>query len=238
MKFDHKKHIFEILVGITCASVGALIGQYFAMGNLAKSLKTQQNAEVLNSTRLGIGFLMQAQNELDENFALLLNNDYDISLEFGPPHSMYDSMHEMFEQDPKTATNSVERAQAEQFLQLFRTPTRHIDRMDIPEQELSNEVWKHGPPEMADINYDLLRKLSDYYMLVQRVNSMIEAFNRTQIQPGAETSPEMVNHLQQMAAAYEEDLKRLKAKDEVELKGDISSEIQRLSSIRGKIEAQ
>lgn len=228
----------RLLSGVVGVVIGSFVGQYFAVTNLAGSYKFQQNQEILRSTRLGIGFLMQVQNEMDENAALLLNGDYDITLKTSAPKGMFDGMLQMVANAPEMKTNQEAYAAVTNIFGPFNLPVCHVDRLNIPSLNLSDAVWKHGAPELADIDYDLLRKLSDYYMLVQRVNSLIDGFNRIGVEPGGQVSPEMATKLGNMAFDYADNIKKVKGKDNVELKDEVSKEIQRLSVIRTKVVGQ
>lgn len=188
LKAETKRHFNQLAIGVTCVVVGGLLGasltQHYAVSNLAKSLQAQRDEEMLNSTRLGIAFLMEVQNELDANTSLMLNKDYGITLKLAEPHGAMDSIGAMMADAPELKTNAAERAGVAGFMKSFNVPLCHVDQMEVPTVKLADDVWKHGPPELADVSFDLLRKLSDYYMLVGRVNSVVEAIDRTGIEPG------------------------------------------------------
>ena len=239
MKSDGKHYLTQLVVATIAGLIGVLVGtnlgQYYAVHNLSRSLKFQESREILNSTRLGIGFLMQVQNELDENAALLLNGNYDILLKTASPKGMFDNMVKMLTESPEAKTNAEMLATITNWLASFNLPVCHVDVFHVPSLNLCNDVWKHGAPELADIDYDLLRKLSDYYMLVGRVNTLIEAFNSSQVEPGGQISPEMAAKLGDMVFQYGDNIKKVRGKDVVELKDEVSKEIQRLSLIRNRL---
>src|ERR1035437_6259056 len=89
MKEIWKKHKGAIIASILGACVSAIIVQTFNVSKLSKSFRFEQNRAILDSTRLGIGFLKQVENELNENITLLLNNDYKASFEFSEPRSPF-----------------------------------------------------------------------------------------------------------------------------------------------------
>ena len=189
MKEIWKKHKGAIIASIIGACVSAIIVQTFNVSNLSKSFRFEQNRAILDSTRLGIGFLKQVENELNENLTLLLNNEYNASFEFGEPRNPYEGMAKIFADAGSSSTNAAEKAQAATVANSFKNMGDamlmvRVNKMNVPTTFLSTDVWKHGAPEMADIDYDLLRDLSDYYMTAGQLNASIKLFADQQIQPG------------------------------------------------------
>ena len=235
-----KKHKGTIIASILGACVSAVIIQTFNVRNLARSFRFEQNRAILDSTRLGIGFLKQIENELNENITLLLNNDYKASFEFGEPRGPFQGMTDAIEKAANSSTNATDRAQVESARALFNSMgngmiTVRINKMNVPTTFLATEVWKRGAPEMADIDYDLLKDLSDYYMTAEQVNASIKLFADLQTQPGGTVSPEMSIRLNMLAARHNDYVTKLQKKNVVELKDSIEKEVQRLSSIRSRI---
>lgn len=237
----HKGAIIASIVGACAgACVSAVILQSFNVYNLSRSFRFEQNREILDSTRLGIGFLKQIENELNENITLLLNNDYKASFEFGEPHGPFESMAKALEEAASSSTNATDKVQAASARNLFKDMGAgmiavRINKMSVPTTFLSTDVWKHGAPEMADIDYDLLRDLSDYYMTAEQVNASIKLFAELQIQPGGTVSPEMSARLNMFAIQHNGYVAEIQKKNVVELKDSIEKEIQRLSLVRSKI---
>jgi hypothetical protein len=222
------------------ACVSAVIIQSFNVYNLSRSFHFEQNKAILDSTRLGIGFLKQVENELNENITLLINNDYKASFEFGEPHNPFESMAKFIVDAGSSSTNTTDKAQAISLANGFEKMGDgmvmvRVNKMTAPTTFLSTDVWKHGAPEMADIDYDLLRDLSDYYMTAEQVNASIKLFADQQIQPGGSVSPEMSQRLNMFAVQNNLYVGELQKKNVVELKDSIEKEIQRLSLIRSKI---
>jgi hypothetical protein len=208
--------------------------------NLSRSFHFEQNKAILDSTRLGIGFLKQVENELNENITLLLNNDYVATFEFGEPRSPFAGMSKMVLEAANSSTNETEKAQMLQTTNIFNAMgdgmmLARINKMNVPTTYLSTDVWKRGAPEMADIDYDLLKNLSDYYMTAEQVNASIKLFADQQIQPGGTVSPEMALRLNTFAIHNNDYVAELRKKNVVELKDSIEKEIQRLSTIRSRI---
>ena len=118
-----------ITASVISACVGALIVQTFNVWNLTRSIKFQQNREILSSTRLGIGFLKQTQNELDENLALLMKSDYQVAFEFGKPKRVFESFENLIKADASSITN---KAAADAIISYFRdigAEFVHIDKV-------------------------------------------------------------------------------------------------------------
>jgi len=88
---------------------------------------------------------------------------------------------------------------------------------------------------MADIDYDLLRDLSDYYMTAGQLNASIKLFADQQIQPGGSVSPEMAARLNMFVIHHNDYVTEIHKKNVVVLKDAIEKEILRLSLIRSKI---
>jgi hypothetical protein len=178
----HKGSIIASIVGACAgACVSAVIIQSFNVYNLLRSFHFEQNRAILDSTRLGIGFLKQVENELNENITLLLNNNYKVSFEFGEPHSPFAGMAKAVQEAANSSTNAADKVQAVQAGNFFNCMgdgmmVVRVNKMAVPTTFLSTDVWKHGAPEMADIDYDLLRGLSDYYMTAEQVNASNKAF--------------------------------------------------------------
>lgn len=220
--------------------MSAVIIQSFNVYNLSRSFRFEQNRAILDSTRLGIDFLKQVENELNENITLLLNNDYKASFEFGEPRSPFAGMAKAVEQAALSSTNATDKAQAASTGDFFKNMgdgmmVVRVNKMSVPTTFLSTDVWKHGAPEMADIGFDLLRDLSDYYMTAGKLNASIKLFADQQIQPGGSVSPEMAARLNMFAIHHNDYVAEIQKKNVVELKDTIEKEIQRLSSIRSKI---
>jgi|SRR5665213_428638 len=235
-----KKHKGAIIASIVGACVSAVIVQTFNVNNLSRSFRFEQNRAILDSTRLGIGFLKQIENELNENITLLLNNDYKAAFEFGEPHNPFEGMAKFVAEQASSSTNSAEKAQGVSAANYFKNMGDgivmvRINKMNVPTGFLSTDVWKHGSPEMADIDYDLLRDLSDYYMTAEQINASIKLFADQQIQPGGSVSPEMAARLNMFAVHHNDYITEIQKKNVVELKDAIEKEIQRLSLIRSKI---
>ena len=237
----HKGAIIASIVGACAgACVSAVIIQSFNVYNLSRSFHFEQNRAILDSTRLGIGFLKQIENELNENITLLLNNDYKASFEFSALHNPFEGMAKFVAEAANSSTNKDEKAKAISAANLFANMGNgmevvRINKMNVPTTFLSTDVWKHGAPEMADIDYDLLRNLSDYYMTAEQVNASIKLFADQQIQPGGSVSPEMSVRLNMFAVHNNDYVAELQKKNVVELKDSIEKEIQKLSLIRSKI---
>jgi hypothetical protein len=230
-----KKHKGTIIASVLGACVGAIIIQTFNVINLTRSFRFEQNREILDSTRLGIGFMKQVENELNENLTLLLNRNYNAEIEFGKPHGVFDNISKLIAGDPSAVTNKAQVDAMMSFFESMNMQMAHVNKMEVPTGQLSTEVWNHGAPELADVDYDLLRDLSDYYMLVERINGSIKSFSDLQVEPGGEVSPEMCGKLNMMATLHNDTVAAIKAKNVVELKDKIEKEIQRLSNIRRKI---
>jgi len=237
----HKGSIIASIVGACAgACVSAVIIQSFNVYNLSRSFQFEQNRAILDSTRLGIGFLKQVENELNENITLLLNNDYKASFEFGEPRSPFAGMAKAVQEAANSSTNTADKVQAQQAGEFFNNMSDgmimvRINKMSVPTTFLAADVWKHGAPEMADIDYDLLRDLSDYYMTTEQVNASIKLFADQQIQPGGSVSPEMASRLNMFAVHHNDYIVEIRKKNVVELKDKIEKEIQKLSQIRSKI---
>jgi hypothetical protein len=240
MKEIWKKHKGAIIASILGACVSAIIVQTFNVSNLSKSFHFEQNRAILDSTRLGIGFLKQVENELNENITLLLNNDYKATFEFGEPRSPFAGVAKALVEDANSSTNTVDKAQAASASNFFNNvgdgmKVVRVNKMSVPTMFLSTDVWKHGAPEMADIDYDLLRDLSDYYMTAGQLNASIKLFADLQIQPGGSVSPEMAARLNMFAIHHNDYVAEMQKKNVVVLKDSIEKEILRLSLIRSKI---
>jgi len=240
MKEIWKKHKGAIIASILGACVSAIIVQTFNVSNLSKSFRFEQNRAILDSTRLGIGFLKQVENELNENITLLLNNDYKASFEFGEPRSPFAGMAKAVVEDANSSTNAADKAKAASAESFFNNmgdgmKLVRVNKMAVPTIFLSTDVWKHGAPEMADIDYDLLRDLSDYYMTAGQLNASIKLFADQQIQPGGSVSPEMAARLNMFAIHHNDYVAEIQKKNVVVLKDSIEKEILRLSLIRSKI---
>ena len=189
-----KKHKGPIIASIIGALVSAIAVQTFNVNNLSKSFRFEQNRAILDSTRLGIGFLKQVENELNENITLLLNNDYKASFQFGEPRNLFDGMSRLIQEAANSSTNADDKVKAAALGNYFSRIGEsavfvRVNKMSVPTIFLSTDVWKHGTPEMADVDYDLLRDLSDYYMKAGQINASIKLFADQQIQPGGTGQP-------------------------------------------------
>ena len=237
----HKGAIIASIIGACAgACVSAVIIQSFNVYNLSRSFHFEQNRAILDSTRQGIGFLKQIENELNENITLLLNNDYKAAFEFGEPHNPFEGMAKFVAEEANSSTNSTDKAQGMSAANLFKSMgdgmiVVRINKMSVPTAFLSTDVWKHGAPEMADIDYDLLRDLSDYYMTAGQLNASVKLFADQQIQPGGSVSPEMAARLNMFAIHHNDYVAEIQKKNVVVLKDSIEKEILRLSLIRSKI---
>lgn len=235
---DWKKHKPTLIVGMITAIISGLIGsvitQSFSVYNLTRSIKYQQNHEVLNSTRLGIGFLKQVESELDDNVALMLSHEYKITLALGQPFDQAADMRAFI-----NPTNSADEKSADALMTVqhhLMGMMQKIDKLEAPIDALSTAVWDHGAPDIADIDDELLRELSDYYMLARRVNNTIKAFS--DVNPGNACSVEYAEKIKRMAEVHNESVARLKQKSVMELKNKIANEMKRLSELRSRVANQ
>ncbi|SRR6266700_390362 len=234
MKKFWGKHKATILIALFSGLLGHIITQAVSVHNLSRLLRSQENRELLSSTRLAIGFLKQVEGELDDNLAFMLSHDYLMSLEFESP---YDQSALFGSMAAASATNAAEAKAAQAFGDYAKHVagvTARLSKMESPAEPLSTAVWDHGAPEIADIDYNLLRELSDYYLLARRVNNTIKAFS--DVHPGASYNVEYAAQLKKTVSFHNENVAKLKQKQVVELKNKIERETQRLSDIRRKIE--
>ena len=179
MKEFWDKHKVTVIIAVFSGLFGHMITQAVSVHNLSRLLRSQQNHELLNSTRLGIGFLKQVEGELDENLASMLGREYLMSLEFENPYDQGAAFAAVTLNMAASATNAAD-AKATQavgeYAKHLGGMTARLSKVEVPVEPLSTAVWDHGAPEVADIDYNLLRELSDYYMLARRVNNTIKAF--------------------------------------------------------------
>lgn len=163
-----------------------------------------------------------------------------MSFDFSEPQNPFEPIAKLAETDANASTNKEERlaniAAVNSFLNMGNGKLQvRINKMNVPTIFLSTDVWKHGAPEMADIDYDLLRDLSGYYMTAGQINASIKLFSEQKIQPGGSVSLEMSVLLNSYAVHHNDYVAEIQKKNVVLLKDSIEKEILRLSILRSKI---
>jgi hypothetical protein len=227
----------KILAAIVGVIAGAAITQTFAIHNFYRFARYQRQHDILNSTRLGIGFLKQIETEMDENTILLLNHEYNITIEFGKPFDQAASLGKIVETAAKPSTNAADAQQYQGFAEFYKTmggPAARLEKLEVPLQTFSTSVWDHGIPEVADIQYALLRDSSEYYLLVRRVNETMKGFS--DVHPGNIYFDGYAQQLTKLASVHNAMVTKLKDSAAVTIKSRLEDEMQRLSSMRQKIE--
>ncbi len=243
MKEIWKKHKGAIAASVIAAVIGACVSNVFTtfsnLHTLNITLKFQHDREILNSTRLSIGFLQNVQTEIDVNASLMQLHNYKASMRLSKDHF---SQLEMMRMMAMTGANKPSEAEIKAFdgftayAKNIFAPTRRIEELNRPQEPLSTVVWDHGAPEIADIDYEVLRELTEYYLAVHRLNSSITALNATSAEPGGAINDEYADKLEKMIVVNNLDVDRLTEKSVTDLTHKMEIEKQRLHDLRKQYE--
>lgn len=238
-----KAEVTIAVISVSLTSAAALGVNNFI---LSQSFKATENKEILQSTQRGIGFLKQIEAELDENLSLLVTHDYGASLEVGAPFDTTESMaklvklgKEIPDSSDKDLTEEQKKKKAELIDDFLASQSKVMElavpvkKFNAPIDRLSVEAWDVSGSGLADVNYELLKELSDFYMLARRVNTSIDRFHERA--PGGNLTVSGADKLRKLVEIHNENVTKLKSKKIPLLKNQISGEIQRLSIIRDRV---
>ena len=216
---SHKKEILGALVGaLITATLSLAIGLY----SMNRSFQMSQKKDLLFSLRTDITLLKKVESELDVNLNFLLNHNYRIvyEVETVPQPNLPVGMKEDKE------VGEIMQQWLDYMSQLQGGRLCKISKIVLPPNNFAADAWPSGGPAISDINFDLLQKINDLYRIFARVNKFIK--NMRAIHPGSVHSASVVNNLNTIIPQYNSVIGEITQNKIVQLKNEISKELDRL----------
>lgn len=232
-----KKYKGEIIAAVLSASVTAVVSLIFGLYSLSQAAKDAYNQQLLFSINGGIDFLERVDSDLDENTVLLSENDYRLEFAFSEPYDPSDSL----KQAVKTAMQEEGKDEQDiqstlQFFEAFgqqlREPQVRVLKTQVPFEWLAYDSW-YTRPESAEVDFQLLRKIKDHYLLLRRLNAAINSVFG--INEGAQISAGNAARMTGRAERYNEMLKKVSGRNTVTLKNEVKKELERLRKKRTQL---
>jgi len=210
--------IFLIVLFVT---VGALLGGVISFGSgqyaLSKSFALTQDMEHLTSLRFDISVLKKVDTELGENLDLMLNKGVVPSVKFAEAGNPYQQL--LF-----------------QFLEnLYGGPLFRITERSIPREEFVVDSWPEAAPNVTEVDFGLYQNLTEFYRTLSRINESVKEIRYWVGGGPGVVSMRTANRIDELNATIDKYVADLTQEKILELKNQVTQEIQRLEEQRRKI---
>lgn len=223
---DYKKELLSAMFGgLLTAVLSLAVGLY----NLNKSFELTLKKDHLYSLNTDIYLLKNVENELDENLNLLLNNDYKMTVEA-----------EEVTLPPIPAANDKDKKELKEFnefinnyMQQLRGRIYKVTRMQHPSDDFLVNAWQQSGPAVSNIDFELTQKINELYRKLSRINKFLDGTKW--MSDGMIISESDVNAINSNVPKYNKVISDISQKKIVNLKNEITNELDRLQKERSRI---
>jgi len=216
----YKKEILSAILGALFTGVVSLSAGLYS---LTKSFELTQKKDLLNRLRDDITILKKTEKELDHNLALFLtqNIQVDIEVEKVPLP--------VFEKDDKKEMIQF----YEEFQKRFAGEPYKIKKATIPTEMFVLSAWPYGGPLTTEIDFDLVQNISELYRKLSLINRLMDDIRY--ISDNRRLYPRDIERINELKESIKSNITYITQEKILNLKNQISHEINRLAEERQKI---